>query len=314
MLQFDNNDQFRILILADIQDTKPLKTDMQDHLDLLIKESNPNLIVLLGDMIFGLVLFSKSRAKSIITSIIGIIEKHNIPFAFIAGNHDMEGALSIEEQIELYCSSACCISPSLTVRECPGSYSLFVHDSNSNPKIHLLFHDSGSTILSLKGVQYKPLRKDQIDYQTKALSNYINIPTYVFQHVPVLEIYKLVKTVDKGKPGAVKHGKEYIVLRNPEQGTLGEAPCPPVENDGEFDIWKERGNVKAAVFGHDHKNSFVGEVDGISFLQTPSAGLASYGDPLLRGGRVLTLYLDGTFKTHMIRYQDYFTKIERTKA
>ena len=49
---------------------------------------------------------------------------------------------------------------------------------------------------------------------------------------------------------------------------LGEGPCPPDVNNGQFTSWVKTGDVIGAVFGHDHINDFVGDVDGIKLIQT----------------------------------------------
>ena len=72
-----------------------------------------------------------------------------------------------------------------------------------------------------------------------------------------------------------------------EAGTLGEAPCPPDQNGGEFDAWKQGGDIVAGFFGHDHVNTFTMEVDGIKLVQSPGAGYHTYGDK--RGGRLIII-------------------------
>ncbi len=62
-----------------------------------------------------------------------------------------------------------------------------------------------------------------------------------------------------------------------------------------------------AVFcGHDHKNDFVGRVDGIDLGYTPSGGFSCYGPGVDRGGRLLTFHVDRPmqYETEVLRYRD----------
>lgn len=43
-------------------------------------------------------------------------------------------------------------------------------------------------------------------------------------------------------------------------GHLDEGPCPAEVNGGEFDAWKQQGDIKAAFFGHDHNNDFAARI------------------------------------------------------
>lgn len=315
MLHFDTNGEFRILIIADIQDGNPLDEIKQKKLEQLINVANPGLIVLLGDMIFGPVVFSEKKARAIIESILKPIEKKQIPFAFVTGNHDTDSRVTTDKQMEMYRRSSLCITPMPSDRKCRESYSLFVQDDNKLA-VQLVFHDSGRTHITLRGVLYDPVSYEQLRYETEALQENKDIPAFVFQHIPVPEIYKLISVTEKETQGSIRTGsflnRKYMKLKNPQDGTLGEHPCPPDRNAGQFNNLVQSGNVKAAVFGHDHKNSFCGEVEGIKLIQTACAGLSCYGDDRLRGGRVVKIQSDGKFSTEEIKYaENYVCKYEK---
>ena len=307
MLHFDTNGEFRVLIIADVQDGKPLDDIKQKKIEELIDAANPGLIVLLGDMIFGPVVFTEKKAYAIIESILKPIEERQIPFAFVTGNHDIDSRVAMDKQMEMYCRSSLCVTPMPSDRKCRESYSLYIRDKDK-PAVQLLFHDSGKTHITLRGILYDPVSSEQLKYETEALQENKDIPAFVFQHIPVPEIYKLISVTDKETQGSIRTGsflnRKYMKLKNPQDGTLGEHPCPPDKNAGQFDNWVRSGNVKAAVFGHDHKNSFCGEVEGIKLIQTACAGLSCYGDDRLRGGRVVKIHSDGTLSTEELIYRD----------
>ena len=69
----------------------------------LINEVNPDLITLSGDQGYG--------EPNSINAISNVINAHNIPWAYVFGNHDNEcNELSIKEQIDLYASYSNCIA------------------------------------------------------------------------------------------------------------------------------------------------------------------------------------------------------------
>jgi len=91
-----------------------------------------------------------------------------------------------------------------------------------------------------------------------------------------------------------------------EAGTLGEAPCPPDQNGGEFDAWKQGGDIVAGFFGHDHVNDFIIPYEGIDLVNTNGTGFYIYGAGELHGARLVTLHeADPTaYETQMLYYKD----------
>ena len=68
-------------------------------------------------------------------------------------------------------------------------------------------------------------------------------------------------------------------------------------------LLRDNGQVMAVFCGHDHKNDFVGRVDGIDLGDTPSGGFACYGPGAERGGRLLTFHVDRPmhYETKLLR-------------
>ncbi len=108
------------------------------------------------------------------------------------------------------------------------------------------------------------------------------LPSILFQHIPLPEYRKC----------------RHVIANEPV--------CVPERNAGEFDILRANGRVMAVFCGHDHKNDFVGRVDGIDLGYTPSCGFACYGPDVNRGGRLLTFHENnpGAYETELFRYCD----------
>lgn len=144
------------------------------------------------------------------------------------------------------------------------------------------------------------------------------VPSLLFQHIVVPEVYNMFTEVSKGTKGAVRgnanHTKQYYVT-NPDYidaGHLNEGPCPAnTANDGQLDSWVKQGDILGAIFGHDHVNDYAGTYKGIRLLAAPAVTFYSYGN--YRGVRTIDLDESNltTFQTQVIpadKLMDYTVK------
>ena len=72
--------------------------------------------------------------------------------------------------------------------------------------------------------------------------------------------------------------KKRFVKKDGVEGYLGEGPCSPDVNSGQFASWKKVGGILGAFFGHDHLNDFTCVVDGITMGQCKTAGFRCFTD------------------------------------
>lgn len=86
---------------------------------------------------------------------------------------------------------------------------------------------------------------------------------------------------------------------------MNEGPCSAnTANDGQFDSWVKQGDVIGAVFGHDHINTYTGELEGIKLMATPGVTFHAYGNN--RGVRTITLNESNLndFETEVLLFSD----------
>lgn len=126
----------------------------------------------------------------------------------------------------------------------------------------------------------------------KAQNGGLPVPSFLFQHIPVAETYKLMKNYPFYVPGSVTGGSKlfkgfYKGYKN-RQGKFREAPCCSNTPNNQFETWKQQGDIICAFFGHDHTNDYLGRVDGIDLCAVPAAGYYSYG--WNHGARSVTIY------------------------
>ncbi|MBQ8014994.1 MAG: hypothetical protein IJ264_02280, partial [Clostridia bacterium] len=161
---------------------------------------------------------------------------------------------------------------------------------------------------------YDYVHEDQINWyinksnELKAQNGGVAVPSMMFQHIIVPEIYDTFIEIPKVTDACVEHnGKYYVLDRNiTKAGELNESPCPSNFNKGQFDAVKNQGDVVAMFFGHDHTNSFEITYEGVDLVNTPGVGFNSYGDHG-RGVRVIDIK-EGTteYETDVITYKEFY--------
>lgn len=306
-----NNGEFKILILSDIQDTDTPQQETVDLMNSAIAYTNPDFIVLNGDNIAGdWKGVDREQTEKAVDIVAGAIDNCGIPFALVFGNHDHEGLSNdenkmTEEEAKEFILSCfqkydTCLAVEGEEMTGVGNYNLTVKDSAGEKDIfNLWFMDSNPYTPDEEGGGYGYVHEDQLDWYRKtsdtlkASNGGETVPSLLFQHIAVPEVYDMFTEVDKGTENAVKgygiRSDKYYV-ENDEyiyQGELNEGPCPSNVNGGQFDSWVEQGDIIGAFFGHDHVNDFAGEYKGIKLVATPAVGYYSYGNH--HGMRTVTL-------------------------
>lgn len=314
-LSFSDNLDFRVLIVADTQDTDHPQQAMLDLLNESLDHGKPDLVVFLGDMIHGPSLHGDESVKQAIDFIVQPVVQRSIPFALVFGNHDNQCGLTNEQQLAIYQSYPGCLAVEGDAMPGCGNY-YFIIENPVMPQCPLVlwFLDSGTYAEPGRGT-YGYVTEEQNEWmleEYKVLSSKYETPvSYVFQHIPVPQVYDMLLQVPFGTKNAVTcYGPNFLkwYLPNSEyiwDGALGEGPCSSEYDSGEFDTWKKIG-VQAAFFGHDHLNSYCGTLDGVDLIATPGMGFYMYGRGDEHGARLITFHADelANWKSQMLYYRD----------
>lgn len=320
-LRFNSNGKFRILHLTDIHEVDPAMDDdenpeipkrkSEETINVIrkcVELAKPDLVVFGGDNISGFwEEFTYEYMRSTIKKIIAPIAEKNIPLAIVFGNHDAESAyvnpfMQRENQICVYSEydnfrssmndedvfgCANCSLPVLHSNSDKIAWNIWCVDSND----YIRQSDYSRPV----DLGYDYVHEDQIAWRERTAlklreqNGGKNVPSILFQHIPVLQEYDRFEEVSKETDGAFeKNGRYYKVPDGVfSSGSLNEAPCPTNERRDEFESWVRTGDIAAAFFGHDHVNDFTENVEGIDLVQTIGAGYHTYGGE--RGGRLIIL-------------------------
>lgn len=202
-LRFDSDGKFRIMMINDTQDVI-LKDVLQAmHLRKIVEKEDPDLIVMAGDLLTDFFPgATKDQLKKCLKNTFDVINSFDVPFVATFGNHDhdWEDIFPLEEQMALYKSYSNCI---IVNNGCDvGTYNLTVKSSDGKTvPLNIYVMDSNNK-LSGEGLLtgYEGLKPEQVQWYKDTrdalkASTGDYVPSLVFQHVPVKEIYQFIDKV-----------------------------------------------------------------------------------------------------------------------
>jgi len=300
-LKFNSDGKFKILHIADIQDTPDVAPITLDYIARTCDAEKPDLIILGGDNVAGAagkgkdVADAEKNMKKTLNSFMSIFEERNIPTALVFGNHDGNHLVPDERQMEIFNTYKCCIAidEGEDIYGC-GTYNVPIMSADGKEMAYnLWFFDSNGycEIPDCDCDEYDWVHDDQVDWyvnksnELKKANGGKVVPSMAFQHIAVPEIFEIRE-------------KGTLV-----SGTINEESHPSLHNSKQLSAMMAQGDVQAIFFGHDHNNTFQINYKGMDFVNTPTAGFSSYGDEH-RGIRVIELDENdtSTYKTRLVNY------------
>ena len=309
-LKFNENGKFKIMQINDTQDTDKMNKRTEDFIRKAVAQEKPDLVVIPGDVCNDIFIGANAkRVKQSLRNLASLLNELQVPFAYTPGNHDhdKDDMVSPLEQMQVFDEFEYNIWDSTKTTD-PGTYNIPIMSSDgSRMALNVYMIDSqnksglanGYTGPNPETVEWYKAKSDEL----KAANGGKVVPSLVFQHVPVSEIYQCLTKTD------VKHANDAIFSLNDNNWYLvnndymftdatrmkkndnyvGEAPCSEIENaaGNEYEAWLEKGDVIGAFFAHDHVNHFIMETDEhIIMGYNGGTGFAAYGRGAHRSIRV----------------------------
>ena len=221
---------------------------VQDALDGV----KPDLVIHTGDVVFG-----RPDIESAM-EILAPLASSGIPWAVALGNHDSQFGSTREDIFKAIRSLPGCVNlpPKSGVYGCSNDV-LTLSGASGVEHVFYLFDSMDAVIL--KGEEdihcYDYIRHSQIAWYRAHSERFARenggapVPSMAFFHIPLCEL-----------PEALAAGVQPVC------GNNGEPPCPSRLNSGLFAQFREMGDVKAIVTGHDHDCDYVLPYGGINFI------------------------------------------------
>ena len=320
VLRFNKDGKFKIMQISDTQDIDIPREAMIMFMEKALDAEKPDLVVFTGDQLAGGKIKTAEGVYAGIKAILQPVVDRGIPFTFVFGNHDNDDGcpVSRDEQFAYYQTFPGCLAyDAVPEMYGTGTHNLPIYASKgSETKFNLWMIDSNDYDRVNGGYDY--VHQDQIDWYektSKALEEKEGhlVPSIAFQHIIVPEGAELLVDSPFSGENAISkviNGQNKLLMLKPGKasGMMLEFPCPSNTNSGEFASWKKRGDVIAASFGHDHINTFIGNVDGIDLVMCPGVTFQSYGRYITRAVRIFELDENDpwSYNTHLYKYTDAF--------
>ncbi len=306
-LKFNSDGKFRILLFGDIHEhtdykTNPKFKDMQKLMNAAVEEFRPDLCILLGDNCnTDIYAEDPEKFREMLKDVVAPITSRNIPVAAVLGNHEHDHGH--EDEIVAEYGKLGIIMRNDAPAEVTGNANfkeLIYSSDGEKPVFCLWFIDSNNCHENREISHYDYVHTDQIEWfeaeceKLKEMNGGKPMPSFIFQHTPVPEEYELLRKAHFWElPVAVRgyntKRKTFYVGKKGTMDYVGEGPCSPDVNNGQFASWKKVGGVIGAFFGHDHLNDFSGFVDGIFIAQHKTAGFRAYTDGCRSCVRLVTI-------------------------
>lgn len=293
-LKCDQNGDFTVLVVADPQcDTLSQWSEAKDELETLVTKSDPDLVIINGDM----------NSDNVIPSdmweyFISPLTKRNIYWATTNGNHDPYKY----EYYKMYKSHPLCLNSKVSISDKnydasrPMNYVLPIY-SNDGENIVFAIYGMDSGTQNKYG--YEGLTKKQINwYQAesdalKELNGGKAVTSILCMHIPFTETVDMFYTQKDSVYGVMNEKADAINNYLCEDGSLVPKVCfhttARQNNRGMFKKILENGDIKAAIFGHVHCTNIIGSYKGVLLGFAGKLSTGCYSDTLCRGGRVIKI-------------------------
>jgi len=295
-LRFDENGEFRVMILSDLHiPASGLPGEVIGYIRKIIDKEDPDFVILNGDNVVDSSIENQKTFQRALKSLTSLLETKGIYWMHVFGNHDGEMKFSMEEQQTVYESYDYCLSKDTEkALTGVGNYVIPIYGSTDDEVKFVLWGiDSGSYLSDedkqaffpqgitgykgYDGTGYDYIHFDQIEWYrevSELMESQLGhkIPGIMSFHIPLQEFYS---------------AWENHVGSADSAGSRNEAVCSSAYNSGLFEQLRQRGDVKAVICGHDHVNDFMVNYGGIKLCYASTVTTTTYGGPI--GTRMFVL-------------------------
>ncbi len=307
------NKEFRILQLTDMQiidstqkrfperlnedsterwQPNCMKEMLFDGMDRLVAETNPDLIIVTGDITYG----EFDDTGESLLAFIEKMESYNIPWAPVWGNHDNESVLGVDWQCQQFINAKNCLFKKGITVGC-SNYIIGIENSDGELLRLIYMMDSNgcynaSKLSILQGVKTSVgFSSQQMDWMRVSYANICekhrkSVPSFACFHIETIDYLRILER--KGYYNFDNFCKYDIVPNGDDFGDIHENMCAGEEPISVLPAFKAA-NVDGVFFGHSHINnaSVVGE--GIRWTFGLKTGLYDYHEKEKLGGTLITL-------------------------
>ncbi len=308
VIDIPHNEDIKILQLSDLQSTRldkdevcrnskyksPYRTDSQtilwQYVDEAVMTAQPDVIVLVGDIIQGI--FDDDGRDWL--EFCNRMDGYKIPWLVVMGNHDRESLMGVQYLVDCINNSSYGLFSSQNVSG-TSNYSVVLRQNNVYRYVLWMIDTHGSDgswienspdkekIITTKGVRGDQLRWIKNTYAAISYDLDAALPSLAFMHIAPANVASLVK---KKYPNDYKQFPFTPFLEGDfgiATESIGGVGSPYV-----LDIVKEIG-CSGLFFGHQHQIAFSMMLQDIRMTWGLKTGKYSYCDEELNGSTLITI-------------------------
>ncbi|MBQ7931075.1 MAG: metallophosphoesterase [Clostridia bacterium] len=328
MPEMEMNGEFRILQLTDTQVTdlfqarNSIRFDQlkgaffregihdnfvrtYDSVRRLVREADPNLIIITGDLIYG----ETDDSGALWLQFTDVMDSLGVPWAFVWGNHDNESARGVSWQIERLSRCRNCIFRRGNVTG-NSNYAIRLTE-NGDERAMLVFLDTNGC--RVVGNRWAPeegmsepnpdegllehresIADDQCAWYRDLMADR-DIPSYAFFHVPPHQVDAVYDRYNSGR-------KPFVCDQPGDFGEINDIGGDHACLNPDFWETAKAANCRGMFVGHDHRNngSFMHDGIRITFGLKTGSHVSHKSD--LLGGTLIRLKDDGFSVEHIYDY------------
>lgn len=277
--------------------------NIYSHIRYLVERSNPDLIIITGDMIYGEFDDSGESLKRFVN----FMDTIEIPWAVTFGNHDNESAKGIDWQCEIIENAEYSM---FKQGEVFGNSNYTIGIFRGNKLIRTLFMTDTNGCGAI-GIE-PGIRDDQLDWikaeSAKIKDNYGDVPGFICFHEPTDDFFDAYINAGYQNEYDIdeKQFAEYTIgadasAQNGDFGNKREAIYACCRQKI-MPVLKQTG-INGVFAGHCHKINTSVLYEGVRFTFGYKTGYYDYYDEEANGGTLITLGKDYNFDVKHIQYE-----------
>ncbi len=304
ILHCNKEGNFTILVVSDPQcDIKEQWYEARDELEILITRSNPDFVIINGDM------NSRNKIPSDMWEIfIKPITSRKIYWSTTNGNHDF----FTKNNYKMYKKYNNCLNSLVNQgdknyeNKRPMNYVIPIYSNNGEKIVFAIYGmDTGTS----NKYGYEGLTKKQINWYKEKSKNLAKLNenkkviSIVCMHIPITQTLDMFYSAGGGYSTAKTNGGVYKVygVTNQKGTAVQNYTCSdgtfvnksylhvtaPQNDRGFFNEVLKQGDVKAIIFGHEHNTNIIGSYKGVLLGFAGKLSTGCYSDEFCRGGRII---------------------------
>lgn len=285
------------------------ETRVWRYMDEAVERSNPDLIVLTGDNIYG----ELDDDGSMWLELCAKMDSYGVPWLTVFGNHDNESGKGVMWQIEQLQNSRYGVFAQGEVTG-NSNYNVVIKQGDEYKYLFYLLdtngcsekpHNIGEGMMPdnpdiAKITQASGIYEDQIQWMRSSAASVFDklgtMPVMLFYHIPPSDVNTAVTTLyaDSYEPQYIFSYAPFSADRDGDFGFATEAIGGGFHAPGFFEAAKEIGCV-GMFMGHQHKVSVSMVYDGIRMTYGLKTGTYDYHESDMLGGTKITIGGDNSF-------------------